>query len=215
MGRAHKYSHVFWDWNGTLFDDVEWCINVINTMLVKRGLSTLSSVSEYHCAFCFPVIEYYRNVGFDFNKEPFDVLAAEYIGLYHSGNSGNCGLFPAAKSVLAEVWRMGITQTILSASEICNLVAQVEPFSIISYFDELLGLTDIYASSKVDVGIDYIRRKGIISAILIGDSKHDFEVAQKLGIDCMLIPNGHQSKETLLTCGVPVLDDISFVLDFL
>ena len=215
MKNEHKYSHVIWDWNGTLFDDVNWCIEVLNTMLVKRSLKTISSVREYHSVFCFPVIDYYRNVGFDFNKEPFEDLAAEFIELYHSNHSGNCTLYPDTESVLAEVRRMGIKQVILSASQMSNLETQISSFDIIDYFDELLGLTDIYANSKVDIGKSYISRNDIRSAVLVGDSRHDYEVAQEMGVESILISNGHQSKETLLSCGVPVLDNIGHVPRFL
>ena len=30
-----RYSHIFWDWNGTLLNDVDWCIARINHMLKK------------------------------------------------------------------------------------------------------------------------------------------------------------------------------------
>ena len=33
--------------------------------------------------------------------------------------------------------------------------------------------------------------------MLIGDPIHDFEVANEIGIDCMLVANGHQSKSRL------------------
>ncbi|MDR2569759.1 MAG: HAD family hydrolase, partial [Oscillospiraceae bacterium] len=83
------------------------------------------------------------------------------------------------------------------------------------YFDELLGLSDIYAKSKIDIGLDYLSRKNAEKAILIGDTIHDYEVASALGIDCVLIPNGHQSREMLFSCNVPILDDISFVPKYL
>jgi len=56
MTGQNKYTHIIWDWNGTLFDDVNWCISVINSMLNKRQIKTLSSVAEYQKAFCFPII---------------------------------------------------------------------------------------------------------------------------------------------------------------
>jgi len=110
---------------------------------------------------------------------------------------------------------MGITQIILTASKMCNLQSQMSEFEITKYFDELLGLTDIYGKSKIDIGLDYMKRNHISKAVLIGDSRHDYEVAQALGADCILIPNGHQSRETLMTCGVPVLNDISDVVDYI
>ena len=210
-----KYSHIIWDWNGTLFDDVAWCIKCINVMLAKRGSQTLQSVADYHTAFCFPIIKYYENVGFNFVSEPFEALAKEYIALYHAGKSGNCGLYPNAEATLKSIHQSDITQIILSASEMGNLLSQLSEFDIAHYFDETLGLSDIYAKSKIDIGLDYMARKGVNNAILIGDTQHDYEVAKALGADCVLIASGHQSKGVLLSCGVPVLDDISSIDKYL
>jgi len=210
MAQRLDYSHVIWDWNGTLFDDVKLCMSVINTLLSTRGLKTLDSIAEYHAVFTFPVIDYYRNVGFDFEKEPFEALAVEFMDLYLSGDSAY-GLFPGTKSVLAELQRMGVRQVMLSASEQDVLEKQVSRYDIAGCFDELLGISDIHANSKLEIARAFAARENLRKAVLIGDSKHDFEVAQALDTDCILIPNGHQSKETLLSCGVPVMDDITLV----
>ena len=65
-----KYNHIIWDWNGTLLDDRWLCVEAINQSLYKRKMPTLSE-SEYKDIFCFPVEDYYKNIGFDFEKEPF------------------------------------------------------------------------------------------------------------------------------------------------
>ena len=212
--KTNKYNTIIWDWNGTLFDDVDWCIEVLNTMLSKRGLKTVAGISEYHEVFCFPIIEYYKNVGFDFDKEPFEDLAVEFIELYHSKDKEKCKLFPNVEEVLSSIKNMGISQVILSASKMNNLEYQLSFFSIKDYFDELLGLSDIYAVSKVAVGMEYITCNNISSAVLIGDTKHDYEVAEAIGVDCILIPNGHQSRETLESCGVMVLNNITDVPEY-
>lgn len=211
----NTYSHIIWDWNGTLFNDVGWCVDVINLMLQKRNLKTLESINAYHNVFCFPIIDYYRNVGFDFKTESFEVLAAEYIEQYHSNNSGHCTLHENAESVLKSIQNMNIRQTILSASQLDNLMLQIGEFPISEYFDEILGISDIYAKSKVQIGQEYMKRTNIKKALLIGDTLHDYEVAQALNADCLLIAKGHQSKEKLRTSSVPVLEDISDVLSYL
>jgi len=182
-------------------------------MLSRRGLKTLSDISEYHDLFCFPVIDYYRNVGFDFDIEPFEDLAEEFMILYRSNKNGNSSLLPNTMSVLECVKNANITQVLLTASNLTDLLSQMSRFDISTYFDELLALTDIYAKSKIDIGLEYIKRRKTINAVLIGDSIHDYEVAQALDLDCLLIPNGHQSRQTLLSCGVTVLNDIFDVID--
>ena len=214
MEYKNKYTLIIWDWNGTLFDDLKWCMSTINSLLQKRGIKTLDTISDYHNVFCFPIIQYYRNAGFDFNKEPFEKLAAEFIAIYHSDNTGNSQLYSGAEIVLNEIRNRGINQIILSASEIDNLLSQINMFDISHYFSDILGLSDIYAKSKIDIGKKYIENNKQERAVLIGDTAHDYEVACTLGVDCLLIANGHQSKETLLKCGVPVLDNILQVLDY-
>ena len=200
-----KYTHVIWDWNGTLLDDVAWCMTTINTMLAKRGLPVLVDRAAYHRVFGFPIIDYYRRAGFDFAKEPFEQLAAEYIDFYH-GAGGNAALFLGARALLADVQASGMRQVVLSASELGNLFTQMRPFGIDTYFDEILGISDIYAASKIDIGKAYIARAKPSKAVLIGDTAHDEEVAQSLGADCILVANGHQNKTALLLRNALVVD---------
>lgn len=215
MRKKEKYSHIIWDWNGTLFDDVNWSLSVINKMLASRDMKVLEDVEAYRNVFCFPIIDYYKNVGLSFEEESFEQLANEFITLYHSAHNDDFWLHDQATFVLETIHKEQISQVILSASEIGYLTSQVNSFDITHYFDDLLGLSDVYAKSKVDVGIAYLSEKKIERALLIGDTEHDFEVAEALGAECVLIANGHQSKERLQSCNVPVLEEVSQVVDFI
>jgi phosphoglycolate phosphatase len=209
-----RYSHIIWDWNGTLLDDVDWCVSVINRMLAKRNLKIFAETCDYHAVFSFPVIDYYRKIGFDFEKEPFADLAVEYVEDYYS-DSEKFLLHENAEEVLREIHERGLKQVILSASEINYLKAQLSGFDIEKYFVQILGISDIYAGSKTETGLEFMRRNNVERALLIGDTEHDFETAKALGADCVLIPGGHQSRERLETLGVPVLENLSEVLEFL
>ena len=217
MQTSKNYTHIIWDWNGTLLDDVRWCIMVMNEMLSKRGLKIIDGIPEYHRVFGFPVKNYYRNVGFDFDKDPFELLAVEYLSVYHSERSSRyCGLHKNTAIALKTLYDRKKTQVILSASETNNLLMQVGSFNIKHFFDEIIGLSSIHAESKIEAGRNYLDRKAAekTHTVLIGDTVHDFEVAKELGIDCFLIANGHQSREKLRSFDVPVFDDILSVVDF-
>lgn len=209
-----NYTHVIWDWNGTLLDDLAWCVGIINIMLKKRGIPVLDSVESYHRVFGFPVIDYYKRVGFDFEREPFETLAEEYIDLYYSKDS-SAVLFHDAKEILSELQLKGMHQIVLSASETKNLLSQIKPLGIDMYFDEMLGISDIFATSKINIGKAYIQRTKPGKAVMIGDTMHDKEVADALGIECILVAKGHQSKEALLSCGAIVADNLADVRSLL
>ena len=74
----------------------------------------------------------------------------------------------------------------------------------------LLGLGDIYAKSKVELGLRFMREEGIdpARAVMIGDSVHDFEVAQAMGTACVLQCSGHQNRQTLAATGAPVVEGL-------
>jgi len=48
--------------------------------------------------------------------------------------------------------------------------------------------------------------------LFVGDTEHDFEVAEAIGVDCVLIPGGHQTREALSKTGASILDNISDIL---
>ena len=78
----NKYTHILWDFNGTIFDDIGASIAAVNTLLAERGLKTLDSKEKYQEVFDFPIIDYYRRIGFDFDKEPYEDIAVEWVAEY-------------------------------------------------------------------------------------------------------------------------------------
>ncbi len=80
---AETIGGIIWDWNGTLLNDIELCVQTINDMLQKRNLRKLTA-DEYKDVFSFPVKDYYQKIGFDFNAEPFEIPAREFIDNYNT-----------------------------------------------------------------------------------------------------------------------------------
>lgn len=202
-------THVIWDWNGTLFDDISTGLLIINRMLVKRGRPPLADLAHYRRIFQFPVENYYREAGLDFSKESFESMAADYIALYPEV-SRDCGLAEGAKEALAAFQAAGLHQHILSASEQGLLESQLVKLGVRQYFDHVIGQADGYAVGKTERGIQWMQEEKISaeSCLLIGDTDHDALTAQKLGCRCLLLSCGHQSRERLEQTGMPVVDNL-------
>nr|WP_321354521.1 HAD hydrolase-like protein [uncultured Draconibacterium sp.] len=200
---------IIWDWNGTLLNDLDFCISTINVLLKKRQLDLLDRYT-YKEVFSFPVKDYYKAIGFDFEKEDFSIPAKEFIDIYDAGVA-HCKLHNAATEVLKHFKENGTRQFVLSAMKQSRLEQTLKHQNIFEYFDGVAGLNDHYAVSKIERGEQLIRQFNIdkTQAIIIGDTNHDFEVAQQLEIDCILVADGHQSKEKLQTTGTPVIDNLS------
>ena len=198
---------VLWDWNGTLLDDLTYAIGVRNRTFPAFGLPRIGSVAEYHRQFTFPVRRYYERAGV--TDETFVAVAHAWMAEYVRGFD-NVPLHGDAVETLARFAAAGVRQAVLSATRRDMLESQIARFPIRAYFTDVLGLSDIYARSKEAVGLDYLARCGVpaASTLMIGDTLHDAEVARAMGTGCVLVARGHQSRETLLTAGVPVMDTL-------
>ena len=202
-----KYEHIIWDFNGTLLDDVWTGIVSVNKLLEDRGLPKIESVEDYRRVFRFPIIEYYRSLGFDFDKEPYEVIAPQWVALYLE-NVKSAGLYDDARQTLEQVRAAGLRQTLLSATELNMLTGQVRELGVESYFNRIAGLDNIHAGSKLALARAWRQAYPFDRAIMIGDTDHDVDTARELGADCVLVCRGHQPKEYLQTLGVPVADSI-------
>jgi phosphoglycolate phosphatase len=121
-----------------------------------------------------------------------------------------CFLHGEVSNVLSEFMRHGKPQSILSAREQNELRKETVDLGISGFFEKVYGLNDHYAHGKTDVGIKLLADLKVPKAqvIFIGDTRHDSEVADELGIDCILIPNGHHSEKRLSSCQKHIVQSI-------
>ena len=205
-GRVKEW--IVWDWNGTLFDDVRLSVECINRLLSRYHLNPFETLEQYREVFGFPVSEYYRRIGFDFDHIPFEVLAEEYMADYQE-RSMRCPLYPDALEVLSRCREWGYGLVLLSASRKDYLLRQVEVCGVSAYFDSVWGIENIYAAGKS--GLARLLRGTLPEQDrlwFVGDSLHDAQAAQEVRADCILISAGHQSARQLRAAGVPVVESL-------
>lgn len=190
-------AHVIWDWNGTLLDDVALCVDVIQSVARRHGVPPLDH-ERYLQLFRFPVIEYYRDAGFDLERVSFADLTHEFMSAYLP-RARTAPLFDGATELLQDLADLGIRSYVLSATKEPDLVEMLRHFRIDGHFTHIFGIGDRFASSKVARGHDLVARIGapLEEIVLIGDTDHDLEVGQALGIDVILVEGGHQHAERL------------------
>ncbi len=209
-----KYTCIVWDFNGTILDDVIIGIDSVNVLLKARGLKTLDSREEYQNAFGFPIIDYYRRIGFDFDAERYEDVAVEWVNEY-TAREVYAQTVPGVLEMLEYFKNSGVKQVIISACEKEMLIRNAKRLGVFDYFDEICGIDNIYATSKVDIAVDWTRRNQNEKVLFVGDTDHDFTVAKKMGADCVLVAMGHQSYEQLLSFsgGASVIKDVRGIKD--
>ena len=203
------YTHLIWDFNGTILNDLDASLLAANALLGQYGLRTLPSIEEYKELFGFPVIDYYKRMGFDFDKLSYDKLAVEWVA-YYRHFSANATVFPEIPRLLSEVAALGGRQIILSASELGLLSSQLKTLGIWDCFAEVLGLDNIHANSKTQLAHEWRERNPDARALFIGDTEHDADTARAMGADCILVASGHRPFHALQkTDAIEVLRDLS------
>lgn len=207
-----KYKHIIWDWNGTIINDVDLCVELINWLLKEKNLKTITK-EEYKNVFTIPVKNYYAALGFDFEDEPFEIIGKRWMDEYER-RKFECKVYDGVIDVMEKINKLGIGQSILSAYSQHTLEEMVEHFGLTKYFSHIIGLDNIYAAGKLHLGKDLMKRlgNGKGETLLIGDTEHDYEVATEIGADCILSSNGHQRKEKLEKLGAIVLNSVAELL---
>ena len=208
-----RYDDVLWDWNGTLLDDLALNLRVENELLRRRGLFERADKDYYLEHFGFPIIEFYRALGFDFSKEDYADVANEYADTYAAGLDSVC-LFDDALPVIDALHDSGVRQVVISATEHELLRRQVARYDLTDHFETVLGSENNLGKSKVAVALDWLQRHGADPkrTLFVGDTIHDFETAAAIGCDCALVARGHNSRTRLEATGCPVFSDLRGVL---
>ncbi|MFA3782275.1 HAD family hydrolase [Melioribacteraceae bacterium 4301-Me] len=207
-----NYKHIIWDWNGTILNDVDLCVEIINSLLTSRNLPAIDKV-RYKEIFTIPVKNYYAKLNFDFIREPFELLGKIWMEQYEL-RKYECSLYDGVVDLLEKIKLRGIGQSILSAYSQSTLENLVEHFGLTEYFSYVVGLDNIYAASKLHLGRDLMGKlgNGKGETLVIGDTLHDFEVAKEIGADCILVSYGHQDRKRLSSVGVKVIDSLAELL---
>lgn len=189
---------ILWDWNGTLVTDVPHVVNMNNQVLAQFGYRPTSE-AEYRAKFRHPVQDYYYDLGV--TAEDFPKIAKVWNKAYVDGF--DCvPLNQGAEEAVRRFQEAGCRQVIISASQVDQLRKQVEHFpELRGRFDEVLGLDNQLAVSKVHLAVEYLARTGENPAdcVFLGDTTHDAETARAIGCRCFLIEGGHQERAVLET----------------
>jgi len=210
-----KYNHIIWDWNGTILNDVDYCRRIMNRILRKRKLPEIS-IEKYRDVFTFPVREYYKRLNIDISGQNWEILSHEFMNDYEK-NKYLCDIFIGAKQVLSFFLEKGKSQSILSAHPQTSLTKIVTHYNLSPYFSEIIGMDNIYAESKIENGKNWIQQLGCENSevLLIGDTLHDWEVSTAIGVDSLLIANGHQNKKALLQSNAKIINSLEELYHFL
>ena len=197
MNKISQKKVIFWDWNGTILDDSGICITAMNKLLNRYRYPEISR-NTYEQHFDFPVSNYYQKIGWQFERHPFEQVGLEFMDIYKE-NIGDARLQQGVLKTFDFLKKSGKKQYLISAMEHDLLIKLTDNYHLHDVFDGISGIEDHYGGGKEHVFEKVIQQQTLNKAdiMMIGDTLHDAEIADNLGIDCLLFYSGHQSMARL------------------
>lgn len=196
--KSKMTRHLVLDWNGTLIDDLDAAVAGVNLVLAGQALAPIDR-ETYRQNFGFPIKDFYARLGIDFGRVGWPELGRKYLAYFNEAIRA-CPLHPGALELIHAARQQGWTVSVLSASERGTLDSNLREAGLWEHVDYVFGLEDASATGKLELARRLDARLGRPgdAALMVGDTDHDFEIAQALGWRAHSVSHGHQSRDRLI-----------------
>ena len=183
-----KHKTIYWDWNGTLIDDVDLCLEITNSFLKSKNVEPITK-DFYLKNFTIPVKTYYESLELERHGVSFEEITESFVTNYMNHRESQ-KLYDGAVYLLEELSNSGIKQLVLSAAHNDELEFQLNKHEISHHFTEVSGAGDYSAGCKLDRGMALREKHG--PGVMVGDTVHDIEIGKKMGLETIWVSEGHQ-----------------------
>ncbi len=200
-------THLVWDWNGTLLDDLTLVVTSTNEAFSSVGGRSVDS-DEHRRVFRRPVAEFYAEIlERAVTEEEFEELDRIFHQAYRMGLT----TIPLAADAEAAIKSWTGTQSLLSMWFHEELIPAVESRGLAGVFARIDGRpTEVDGGLKAGHLARHLAQLGVPGeeAVLIGDSIDDADAAASVGAGCVLYTGGFTDPARLRASGAPVADTL-------
>jgi phosphoglycolate phosphatase-like HAD superfamily hydrolase len=210
---ADPRPHIVWDWNGTLFHDLEATLLATNAAFAEVGLAPIT-LEQYRALYRVPVPRFYeRLMGRMPTRSEWEVMD----GLFHHHYEAHvtaCDLTEGVRELLHGWHAAGRSQSILSMHGHDELVPLVRGFGIEPHFLRIDGRDGPSGGTKAEHMVRHLAALGPHgvrpgTTVVIGDAVDDALAAHSAGASAVLYTGGSHSRASLEEAGVPVVDSLT------
>lgn len=214
-GMGKRETHIIWDWNGTLFHDIDAVIAATNAAFAEIGLDPIT-LERYRELYCVPIPHFYeRLMGRLPTPEEWAQMDVAFQRQYAVRRAA-CQLAAGAEALLERWQTTGRTQSLLSLYEHDNLVPLVRRFGIESRFVRVQGRTGPSGGGKAEDMVRHLAQLDGVRAgrtVVIGDALDDALAARQAGAHAVLYSGGSHSRASLAAAGVPIADTLAEAIE--
>lgn len=201
--------HIVWDWNSTLFHDIDAVVAATNDSFAAYGLAPIT-LDRYRDLYCVPVPKFYEKItGRIPEPDEWALLDATFQKSY-AVHVAACALTPGV-DMLLDGWRnAGRTQSLLSLTAHEDLMPFVRRFGIDGHFLRVDGRIGPPGGGKAEHLARHLSALAIdpTTVVVIGDAADDAHAAREVGASAVLYSGGSHARASLERVGVPVVDTL-------
>ncbi|WP_084962267.1 HAD family hydrolase [Thermoactinospora rubra] len=205
-------KHIVWDWNGTLFHDIEAIVGATNEVFAPYGLPPLDA-EGFRAVYTRPVwLTYERLLGRALDEGEWERLdEAFHTGYYRL--MAACGLAEGARALIEE-WTG--TQSLCSMAPHDHVAPLVESFGLHRHLLRVDGLRGPTGGGKSEHLAAHIAAMPVRpeQVLVIGDSVDDGVAARHVGARAVLYTGGMTTRAALERTGFPVVDTLAEALNY-
>jgi phosphoglycolate phosphatase-like HAD superfamily hydrolase len=200
-------THLVWDWNGTLLDDLTLVVSSTNHVFAAVGGRPVDA-DEHRSRFRRPVAEFYAEIlGRAVDEEEFGTLDRIFHEAYRLGLTS----MSLAADAMTAIRSWSGSQSLLSMWFHNELVPAVETYGLNGVFTRVDGLrTEVGGHLKAGHLAAHLDALGVsgVGTVLIGDSLDDAEAADSVGAGVVLYTGGFTHPDRLRASGRLVADSL-------
>ncbi|PCG83221.1 phosphatase [Streptomyces sp. WZ.A104] len=213
MASGKTRTHLVWDWNGTLLDDIHAVIHATNAAFAEVEVAPVT-LEQYREMYCVPIPRFYERLMGRMPTEAEWERMDESFHRHYTEQRVACGLAAGVEELLTGWQRAGRSQSLLSMYGHEQLVPVVRGYGIEPRFVRVDGRTGPSGGSKALhmerhfaalAGVDGIAPE---YSVVIGDALDDAVAAAHVGARAVLYTGGSHSRSSLEAAGVPVVDSL-------
>lgn len=205
-------THIVWDWNGTLFHDMEAVLGASNAAFATIGVGPMT-LQEYREQYEIPIPRFYERLLGRLPSESEWLRLDDAFHHRYRELSAGCGLTEGVLELLQGWQDDGHSQSLLSMYEHDRLVPMVDAFGLTRHFLRVDGRSGPSGGQKAGHLTRHLAALGAhvdpARTVLIGDAADDALAALNAGAHAVLYTGGSHTREKLEPVGVPVVDSLA------
>ena len=200
-------THLVWDWNGTLLDDLSLVVSSTNHAFAAVGGRPVDP-DEHRARFRRPVAEFYAEI---LERAVDDEEFGELDRIFHDAYRLGLTSMTLAADAMSAIKTWPGSQSLLSMWFHNELVPAVESYGLAGVFTRVDGLrTEVGGHLKAGHLATHLAGLGLPGdqVVLIGDSLDDAAAADSVGGQVVLYTGGFTHPDKLRGSGRPVADTL-------